>query len=169
MHSAKAIIEHLDLLKHPEGGYYREVYRSTGVIPEASLGTAYEGDRNYATSIYFLLTAANFSAFHKINQDETWHFYLGAPITIHSIAPDGHYTKTVLHNTMETGFHLQYTVDGGSWFAAEVTTPESYALVGCTVAPGFDFKDFKLAQKEALLREFPQHEALISRLSIKES
>lgn len=169
MNTINEIIKKLELLPHPEGGYYREYYRSEGTIDQQSLGTPYNGKRNYATSIYFLLTSDTFLAFHRIKQDELWHFYRGAPITIHSISDSGIYDKVTLSMAIENGEYPQYVVKGGHWFAAEVTQPDSYALVGCTVAPGFDFADFELPTQTVLLEKFPQHQAIISRLGLKET
>jgi len=167
METINKIIASLELLPHPEGGYYREYYRSEGRIPQGSMSVAYTGDRNYATSIYFLLTSAAFSAFHRIKQDEIWHFYKGSPLIIHMISETGRYSKVILNNMFQEGEHLQYVVKGGVWFAAEVIDPDSYTLVGCTVAPGFDFDDFELPSQNQLLEKFPQHQKLINRLSLK--
>ena len=166
MHTNAAyIIEKFNLQKHPEGGYFKETYRSEKVIPEDSLPEQFEGNRNYSTGIYFLLTSDNFSAFHKINQDEMWHFYLGSPLTIHMISPDGEYSKQVLGINLEADELPQFTVPKEYWFAAEVNLLESYSFVGCTVSPGFDFKDFELAQQSALTTQFPVHKEIIKRLT----
>lgn len=155
------LIVRLNLQPHPEGGYFREVYRSNGEIDACSLPAHFSGKRNYSTSIYFLLTSGNFSAFHKINQDEIWHFYEGSPIEMHVIAEDGQHEEFAIGNNLDEDQVLQLVIPGGQWFAARVIDENSYALVGCTVAPGFDFDDFELAKREGLLKKFPQHEALI--------
>jgi len=165
MDTAQSLITHLGLSQHPEGGYYKEVYRSEGEINAQSLGDPYQGNRNYATSIYFLLTSNAFSAFHKINQDEIWHFYQGSGIRIHSIAPTGKYTKTQLGHNFVKGETPQHIVPGGHWFAAEVIEKNSYGLVGCTVAPGFDFNDFQLAKRTDLIALFPEHKKEIIALT----
>ena len=138
----KFLTEAFELQKHPEGGYYKEVYRSQDQIPASMLSEKYTGNRSLGTSIYFLLTSTSFSSFHKINQDETWHFYEGSTIALHIIAPNGEYVKIKIGSKPEKGEVFQYTVPGGHWFAAKIIEDERYALVGCTVAPGFDFDDF---------------------------
>ena len=165
MDDVQRLINRFDLQEHPEGGYFKETYRSTGEIPESVLGDDFEGTRNYCTGIYFLLASDTFSAFHRIQQDEMWHFYQGSPITIHIIQPNGDYSKHILGLNFEEGEVPQFTVPKKCWFAAEVTAPNSYTFVGCTVSPGFDFKDFELAEREELVNEFPLHEKIISRLT----
>ena len=96
----KGLVETLELVPHPEGGYYRETYRSRASIPSHLLENQYQGDRNVCTCIYFLLTSDSFSAFHRIQQDEIWHFYKGAPIELHQISPTGQYTKSLVGNNM---------------------------------------------------------------------
>ncbi len=162
MQQADNIITSLDLKVHPEGGFYKEVYRSEGVIPNQVLPSQFIGDRNYATSIYFLLTEASFSAFHKINQDETWHFYSGAPLCIHIIDEEGNYSSQLLGLDIENGIEPQFTVPAQVWFAAEVKKADGFSFLGCQVAPGFDFADFDLANRDTLLLSFPQHASLIT-------
>jgi hypothetical protein len=162
---AHTIIKKLNLTEHPEGGYFKETYRSTGVISEKELGPSYSGDRKYSTCIYFLLTSEKFSAFHKINQDEIWHFYKGTPLLLHIITKEGVYKTITIGNDFEKGEVPQYVVKGGDWFAAEVIEKEAYALVGCTVAPGFDFADFVLPERKELVALFPQHQEIISKLT----
>ncbi len=159
--TAKQIIQKLNLQPHPEGGYYRETYRSREVIPQDSLNSSFEGDRNVSTAIYFMLTSENFSAFHKVNQDEIWHFHQGSPIVLHIITPDGNHQKVYIGNHIESDENPQYCVPATCWFAAEVVNPNSFSLVSCTVAPGFDFKDFTLAKRVDLLSKFPAHEEII--------
>lgn len=159
------LIQELELNAHPEGGFYKETYRSEGSISENHLPEKFKGDRNYCTSIYFLLSSTDFSAFHKINQDETWHFYEGSSITIHQISPEGIYSKIILGNNLLEKEMFQYTVKGGFWFGATVNKTNSYTLVGCTVAPGFDFNDFELANRIELQKKFPNHKRIIEELT----
>lgn len=159
------LIKRFDLQKHPEGGYFTETYRSEEEIPEVVLPDSFEGSRNYCTGIYFLLTSNTFSAFHRIQQDEMWHFYQGAPLIIHVIHPNGEYSKQVLGLNFEEGAVPQFTVLKKSWFAAEVNEPDSYSFVGCTVSPGFDFRDFELAERDLLCKQFHYHKEIISRLT----
>jgi uncharacterized protein len=163
--SVKKWIKNLDLKKHPEGGWYKEVYRSSEIILKQNLPDRFKGDRSFATSIYFLLTSDEFSAFHRINQDEIWHFYDGAPLTIHIIDKEGNCFEQVLGKQIEEGENLQIVVNAGCFFAASVNEENSFTLVGCTVAPGFDFDDFEMPAREELLNKFPQHEAIIKRLT----
>ena len=165
MKPIEKIVSQLDLEPHPEGGYYRETYRSDGLIAKAALPDYYTAARNYATCIYFLLTSDNFSAFHRIKQDEIWHFYSGSPITIHVIDKLGNYQKHSLGSEIENGILPQLVVKGGDWFASEVETKDSYGLAGCTVSPGFDFDDFEMADRDKLISQYPQHHEIIRRLT----
>lgn len=161
--TVKSIVEQLELQDHPEGGFYKEVYRSSGEIPQKVLPEDFDGNRNYCTSIYFLLTSENFSAFHRINQDEIWHFYQGSGLTIHEIDKEGNYIAHRLGNDLSQQ-EPQLTIKARSWFASEVSEPNSFALVGCTVAPGFDFADFELGKADELSDTYPDQADLFSRL-----
>jgi hypothetical protein len=165
MDTVDEIIEVLKLKQHPEGGYYRETYRSKGSIPKEILGKPFTGNRNYATGIYFLLTSESFSAFHKINQDEMWHFYDGSPMNLHMIAPDGRYSVIKIGNTLSEGELPQFTVPAGYWFASEVDEENSFSLLGCTVSPGFDFDDFEMPPRAQLIKQFPHLEDIITKLT----
>ena len=158
-------IRKLELEPHPEGGYYRQTYRAELVLPHAGLPPDFTGPRAVSTAIYFLLEAENFSAFHRLRSDELWHFYAGGALLVHVIEADGHYFKIQLGNDPEGGDVLQSIVKAGCWFASKVKDGKSFALVGCTVAPGFDFEDFELAEREELARSYPQHRELIERLT----
>jgi predicted cupin superfamily sugar epimerase len=160
----KKIVEKLQLQPHPEGGFYKEVYRSEGIIPQSGL-LGFTGDRNFCTSIYFLLTSDNFSAFHRIKQDEIWHFYKGSPLYVHVIDKEGNYTRNTVGLDMEKGEVPQLVVPAGCWFASSVKFENDFSFVGCTVAPGFDFEDFELAEKVALTNEYPTHANIISQLT----
>lgn len=157
-------IEQLQLLPHPEGGYYKENYRSSESIRQSALPARFSGDRPVSTAIYFLLNAGNFSALHRIQSDECWHFYAGDPLLVHMIHPDGKAETVVLGNDPAAGQLFQYVVPAGCWFGSEPAPGSAYSLVGCTVAPGFDFADFELATAAQLLAGYPQHEVLIRRM-----
>lgn len=159
------IINTLNLQPHPEGGYFKETYRSSGEIPEEYLGSEFSGNRNYCTGIYFLLTSDTFSAFHKINQDEMWHFYKGTPLILHIISPEGEYSKVKIGNDIEQDEVPQFTVPAKHWFASEVSNSNGYTLTGCTVSPGFDFRDFEMPKREVLLTMFPQCSEIITKLT----
>lgn len=165
MNSVNEIINELDLKPHPEGGYFKETYRSTGTIKEGSLDPAYGGNRNYSTCIYFLLTSDSFSAFHRIKQDEIWHFYDGSPIALHIISENGVHSQHMIGRDFAKGEVPQLVVPGGCWFAAEVINTDYFSLVGCTVSPGFSFEDFELKSRQELVSIFPEHESIISKFT----
>ncbi|MBD0288469.1 MAG: cupin domain-containing protein, partial [Flavisolibacter sp.] len=139
-------------------------YRSSGVIPSQCLPHPFHGDRHYSTAIYFLLPQGNFSAFHRIKSDECWHFYEGGTLLIHVIDTNGNYTCTRLGRNVQGGDVYQFVVPAGAWFASEPAPDTDFALVGCTVAPGFDFADFEMAEGTTLTKEYPQHHSLLQRL-----
>jgi uncharacterized protein len=155
---ALGFIKQLQLLPHPEGGYYRETYRSLLTMQTPG------GERNVSTAIYYLLEQGDLSAFHRIKSDECWHFYAGQTLLIHVIGTNGEYSCIRLGNRPEQNEQLQFVVPAGAWFASEPALTTTFALVGCTVAPGFDFADFEMADRDQLLKEFSQHNEVISRL-----
>jgi ribosomal protein L11 methyltransferase len=162
---ARHWIEHLGLVRHPEGGYYRETYRAAEQIPQRALPARFTGDRPFSTAIYFLLAGSDYSAFHRVRADEGWHFHAGGSLTLHVIAPDGRLSELHLGPNVEEGEAFQAVVRAGCWFAATLAPGSTYALVGCTVAPGFDFEDFELAGRDELAHAHPQHRAIIERLT----
>lgn len=164
MISAATLIEKYKLLPHPEGGYFTETYRSNETILAGHLPSRFGGDRSFSTAIYFLLEQGNFSAFHKIKSDECWHFYAGQPLLVHAIDHSGKLTTTLLGNNITEGEVFQYVVPAGCWFASEPHPDSLFSFVGCTVAPGFSFEDFELAEAEKLCEIYPQHKNLIKRL-----
>jgi predicted cupin superfamily sugar epimerase len=151
------IIQKLQLQPHPEGGFFKETYRSKGIIHKDSLPPFFEGKRNYSTCIYYLLRSGDFSAFHKINQDEIWHFYSGSPIKLYIISENGKLSEVLIGSDLSAGQVPQFIVPKHHWFAAKVIDRKSYSLLGCTVSPGFDFEDFMLASRKNLVEQFPQH------------
>ncbi len=165
MKIVQELITTLDLQSHPEGGFFKETYRSSETFEKECLPTKYSGPRNVATSIYFLLTSNSFSAFHRIKQDEIWHFYTGSPLEIHEIDLEGNYSCTRIGTDLQKGERPQYVVPAGHWFGATVLEKDSYSLVGCTVSPGFDFADFELAKRAQLTQKFPQHEHIVNKLT----
>lgn len=167
MPTAEEWIDALDLRPHPEGGWYREVYRASGSIPQGSL-PGFGGDRSYATSIYYLLQHGQRSALHRIKQDELWHFHDGHPLEVHALHPDGRAEVIRLGLSVAGGESPQGVVPAGAWFGAahpEETPEGAFTLVGCTVAPGFDFEDFEMATRASLLEQYPQHGVLICKLT----
>ena len=157
--------ELLGLLPHPEGGYFREIYRSTKPIPQSALPKCYDGDRNYGTSIYYLLNGEDFSAFHKLHSDEIWHFYEGSAVIIYLLASDGTMTELRLGRDVFSGERPQIVLPQDTWFAAEVIDKSSFAVMGCTVSPGFSFSDFVIGKRVDLTTQFPDYAPLIQRLS----
>jgi predicted cupin superfamily sugar epimerase len=160
-------INRLQLSTHIEGGAFREIYRSAVTAVQASLPPAFPGDRSFCTSIYFLLQHRQFSAFHKIKSDEIWHFYYGDALIVYEITPQGELVQHRLGNDPDKGESFQCVITAGNWFAARVADAGEYALVGCTVSPGFDFADFELASQKELTDQFPQHAMVIKELTIK--
>ena len=188
---AKYWIEKLGLEAHPEGGYFRQTYKSDlKIVPEAS-GRAHavanggtktgeqglHGSRAASTGIYFLLEGENFSAFHRLRSDEMWHFYAGSPLVVHVLGPAGEYSAILLGGDAEAGQVFQAVVRAGCWFGAELAqNPHfsqnrgevehpSYALVGCTVAPGFEFEDFEMARRQQLQAKYPGQKEIIQKLT----
>ena len=204
MNDARYWIEKLRLEPHPEGGYFRQTYKSELRVSAEGFGDPTTGaseasqdqdsrplakdprrvkhaaevfgTRAASTGIYFLLEGKNFSAFHRLRSDEMWHFYAGAPLVVHVIDPAGNYSSIQLGNDAEAGQVFQAVVRAGCWFGSRLAEnphfwqnrPEvghPYALVGCTVAPGFEFEDFELARRGELEGKYPQHSDIIRRLT----
>lgn len=153
------LIRHLDLKRHPEGGYYRQTYKST---TEVSLP---QGERAVGSAIYYYLESNDFSAWHRLRSDELLHHYAGDRLIIYVIDHDGKLQHLNLGNPIDTQSQAQILVPAGHWFAAEVDHKSSYSLIGCTVFPGFEFLDCEIATKEYLLTQYPQHADIIRRLT----
>ncbi len=153
------LIHQYNLLPHPEGGYFKETYRSEESIPASGLPLRFAGGRTFSTAIYFLLLKDLFSAFHRIKSDECWHFYEGDSLKVHVLHLNGTYELIRLGKNREEGEVYQAIVPAGAWFASE--TSGEYSFVGCTVAPGFDFTDFELAKAAELKSEYPEYASLI--------
>ena len=160
---AEEIISALNLKKHPEGGYFSEIYRSAEKI--SSLPERFKRAHSLYTSIYFLLQGNDYSAFHILKSDEIWHFYEGTVLDIHIIRKDGSLETVSLGRDITKGERYQYMVESGQYFAAEVRDKSSFALVGCTVSPGFEYEDFELPPREELIKKYPQHEDIIIKLT----
>ncbi|BFM40669.1 cupin domain-containing protein [Synechocystis sp. LKSZ1] len=153
----QTLIDHLQLSPHPEGGYFRETYRAPESIPQSVLPPRFQGERQFSTAIYFLLPEGGISCLHRIAADEVWHFYLGGPLTIVQMHPDQGLKTTQLGPDLLAGEILQWVVPAGWWFGAYCPLGSGYSLVGCTVAPGFDFADFEMAERQALQAEMGHH------------
>ncbi|MGC3945144.1 MAG: cupin domain-containing protein [Chryseolinea sp.] len=152
-------IEHLNLSPHPEGGFYRETYRAVGKFDRQPNGD----ERNFSTAIYFLLGKQDRSMFHRIKSDELWHFHAGGRLTIYVLTNSGLISHS-LGQDVEHGDQLQVVIPANHWFGAMVTDGP-YVLAGCTVSPGFDFRDFEMANQQDLLTEFPKCTDIIRQLT----
>lgn len=165
MKTAKYWIEKYNMQAHPEGGYFAETYRSAESIPHDALPKRFKGERNFSTGIYFLLESHQFSALHRIQADEMWHFYYGVPLNVFYIDKQGFVQTIKLGDNPENGEVFQAVVPAGVWFGSKPAQPDGYSLVGCTVAPGFDFSDFEMASREKLQNDYPQHKEIIGLLT----
>ncbi|NLR92198.1 cupin domain-containing protein [Flammeovirga agarivorans] len=153
------LINHLNMMPHPEGGYYVETYRShkIGMINKNNI------ERNASTAIYFLMGDNDFSTFHKLKFTEIWHHYDGNPVEIVEITPKGELKRSIVGKDFLKGETPQHVITGGNWFAARTIESEGsdYVLVGCTVAPGFEFEDFEIADVNKLAVDYPDHKEII--------
>lgn len=153
----KNLIDKYELIPHPEGGYYKETYRSIERCMDES--------RNLTTVIYFLLTSQNPSNFHRIKSDELWFFHAGSPIIIHTLDKIKGHQQTVLSNTLNEGCSPQFLVPKNTIFGSSVLQPNSYSFVSCVVSPGFEFSDFELFTRKELISEFPKEHEIIQLLT----
>jgi uncharacterized protein len=152
---ALRLVKKLGLEKHPEGGYFRHTYRSDTMANLEGFG----GPRSISTAIYYMLARDQFSAFHRLRSDEIWHYYAGGSITLYAIEKDGKLSKTKIGRRGV----LQAIIKADIWFAAAINDKKSYCLVGCTMSPGFDFRDWELGKRDDLIRKYPQHKKIIKR------
>lgn len=155
----KELIHKLQLEVHPEGGFYRETYRSN-----ASMITSIGKERNISTAIYYLLNNEDKSLFHRIQSDELWFFHQGQPMEIRVILDD-QIAIINLGNNIEKGEVPQAIIPANSWFASSVKNATGYSLVSCTVAPGFNFMDFELAGRDNLINQFPHLKNIIEKFT----
>jgi uncharacterized protein len=162
--NAKYWFEKLQMEPHPEGGYFRQTYRADLILPQQSL-PGFAGARAASTAIYFLLEDRNFSAFHRLKSDEVWHFYAGVALDVHVLDAEGKHAVISLGTDLEAAQLPQAVVRAGCWFGSHVQHWTGWALVGCTVAPGFDFADFELGKREELEKDFPQHREIVRKLT----
>ena len=165
MHDAEYWIRTLMLEPHPEGGHFRRVYESATRIGGNALAPPRSGMRHAATGIYYLLQNSDRSRFHRLQSEELWHFYAGAGLTLHILPADGKLRQIRLGPDPDTGQAFQALVSPGAWFGATLDNPATFALVGCTVVPGFEYADFEFADRETLLRQYPEEREIILRLT----
>jgi predicted cupin superfamily sugar epimerase len=157
--AAEARARALGLAPHPEGGWFRETYRSSERLAAALLPARFGGDRALSTSILYLLGAGERSRFHRLRADEVWSHHEGGVLHLHLLEPEG-------PRVLELGPATPQQVIGhGTWFAAEPAPGTEYVLVGCHVAPGFEFEDLEMATRAALLAQHPAHHDLVVRFT----
>ena len=161
-------VKNLGMEAHPEGGYYKQTFLSGENITDSELSVSYDGTRKLYTSIYFLLTDKNISHFHRLKSDELWYFHGGAPLTVHIITEAGEYIQHKLGLNIEKAERPQALVPKNSIFGSSVDSPDSYALVGCMVSPGFEFKDFEMFTQAELLSRYPEHKEIIMKMAYEE-
>lgn len=159
--TAQEWIDLLELVPHPEGGFYRETYRASLEVAPPS----HPGPRAASTAIYYLLRQGDVSTFHRLLSDELWHHYAGGSLTVHTLSETDGYEAFQVGPDPSAGHRLQAMVPGDVWFGATVDEGSPYVLAGCTVAPGFDFADFEMARREELLRRFRARRELVQRLT----
>ncbi len=166
MLTAKDIIEKLALKPHPkEGGFYCETYRSTEKIPRDALLGKYSIDKAFSTAIYFLITPDTYSALHRLPTDEIFHFYLGDPVVMLRLYPDGSSELITVGAGIEKGERPQVVVPAGTWQGAFLKPGGRFALMGTTVAPGFDFPDYETGNRSLLIKQYPTRKDLIIKLT----
>jgi predicted cupin superfamily sugar epimerase len=161
-------IESLGLAPHPEGGHYRETWRSGESLQASALPARFGGARAVGTAIVYLLRAGERSRLHRLRADEVWHLYDGGPLHLHLLEPGRGHRRLALGLDLARGESPQHVVPHGAWFGAETAPGATHALVGCTVAPGFAFEDFELGSRAALLTAFPDQRELVERLTAAE-
>ncbi len=162
---AKYYIDKLKLTPHPEGGYYREIYRSGEFIHIEGLPDRYKNKRAFSTSIYFLIEGRQISKFHRLKSDETWHFYDGCSIKIYILDENKNLNEIIIGKDLSEGNLFQFTIKKNNWFAAELIEKDSFALIGCSVSPGFDFEDFELAERNYLIKNYPEYEIIVKKFT----
>ena len=163
--TADQIRELLQLRPHPiEGGYFVEAYRSALRVPQSVLGSAYSDGRLIGTAIFYLLTPDTFSAMHKLPGDELFHFYLGDPVEMLQLNPDGTSEIFTLGQEIASGMRLQHCVPGGCWQGSRLIAGGAFALLGTTMSPGFDYADYGIGERDGLIRRWPDRATLISSL-----
>lgn len=156
------IIKQLGLEPHPERGFYRQTYRASLDVPSSTHGAA----RAASTAIYFLVTASEPDTYlHRLKSDEIFHLYDGGPLEILRLFPDGAWDVARLGMDLAAGERPQVVIPAGTWFGTALAAGASHCLVGCTVAPGFDFADFELAAGPDLAARYPEAAARIQRMT----
>jgi predicted cupin superfamily sugar epimerase len=164
--NASQIIDQLQLKPLTiEGGYFRESYRSAITISTETLPCEYGGDRNVSTAIYYLLTPDTFSVIHRVMSDEIFHFYAGDAVEMLQLWPDGTARRVVIHNDVAAGYEPQLVVPAGIWQGCRLCADGQWALMGCTVAPGFDYADYEAGNRADLIATYPEFAQMITALT----
>ena len=164
--TAEQIIEFFQMKPLPyEGGYYVETYRCEEKTAQAALPARYTGERNFSTAILYLLTPDMFSALHRLRSDEIFHFYLGDPVTMLQLHSNGSSEVITLGQDIFNDQRVQVTVPKNSWQGCFLNKGGKFALMGTTIAPGFELADFELAKREELLRQYPNQRDVILKLT----
>jgi predicted cupin superfamily sugar epimerase len=162
--TAEECIHYLNLQPHPEGGWFKEIYRNNEIITDIELNTKYSGKRNLATSIYFMLQCGNVSKLHRLKSDELWYFHYGSPLKVH-LFHNGEYRAIIMGTDFKKEEQLQLIIPAGAIFGAEVEAPEGYTVLGCMVIPGFHFDDFELLTFMQVIEQYPNYKEVIKRLT----
>jgi predicted cupin superfamily sugar epimerase len=166
MLTAQQLIDRLRLVPLAiEGGYFRETYRSTLTLPAGALPAAYGADRHVSTAIYYLLTPDTFSAIHRVKSDEVFHFYAGDAVEMLQLWPDGTHKMLIIGNDLASGHQPQVVVPAGVWQGCRLAHGGEWALMGCTVAPGFEYADYQAGDREELIAAYPSFAGLIASLT----
>lgn len=164
--TAEEIKQRLGLEAHPcEGGYFRQTWKSEEEIPRAALPVRYGGARAAGTAIYYLIEPATFSEMHRLISDEVFHFYLGDPLEMLQLWPDGSSRVVVLGSDLAAGMQPQLVVPRNVWQGSRLVPGGSFALFGCTVSPGFDYADYETGKRAELSRDYPERAVLIEALT----
>jgi uncharacterized protein len=166
MNTAEYWIQHLGLKPHPEGGFYKEIFRSSISVDKKSLPLGFQASRRLVTSIYYLLRSGEISHFHRLRSDELWYYHYGSSVRIIIIDQEGHKQTRLLGPKIEKAEHLQIVIPAGTIFGAEVIDSDSFGLFGCMVAPGFEFDDFEMYNKEDLKQAYPRQADIIDKFGM---
>lgn len=158
-------IDKLKLISHPEGGYFAETYQSPDLISKNGLPERYSADRVCAKAIYFLVPDGQVSKFHRLKCEEIWCYHFGTPLTLYIIEKEGTSRQVILGPDIDHDEQFQAIIPHGVWFGAKVNKKDAYTLVSCITAPGFDFEDFELAERQSLIQLYPQHKEIIEMLT----
>jgi predicted cupin superfamily sugar epimerase len=163
--TADQIKQKLGLVSHPEGGWYIQTYKSQETIPRDGLNQRYPAARATGTAIYYLLEPSTFSEMHRLKSDEIFHFYMGDPVEMLQLWPDGSAQVVILGTDLAHGHLPQLVVPKDVWQGSRLIPGGSFALLGCTVSPGFEFEDYESGARQALTSQYPSHQEMISALT----